>query len=96
MLFPPVDRVDHIWSIVAHAVARNQLGLGAKVSPKLEHPETGSRLICIYTYDFSNKEDVMRVLRKLRDLGLVRRNERPPIYYKCGKPYQLSRCGECI
>lgn len=95
MLFPPVDRVDHIWSIVAHAVARNQLGLGAKVSPKLEHPETGSRLICIYTYDFSNVEDVIRVLHKLRELGLVLANRRP-IYYKCGKPYQLYRCGECI
>ncbi|ELR09925.1 hypothetical protein VC83_07238 [Pseudogymnoascus destructans] len=83
MLFPPVDRVNHIWSIVAHAVATGQLGLGAKVSPKLDHPETGSRLICIYTDDFSNIEDVIRVLRKLRELGLVPRNERPPIYYKC-------------
>lgn len=95
MLFPPLDRVNHIWSVVAHAVTTGQLGLGAKVSPKLGHLETGSRLICIYTYDFSNREDVIRVLRTLRDLGIVRRNE-TPIYYKCGKPYQLSRCDEYI
>ncbi|OBT58861.1 hypothetical protein VE04_00908 [Pseudogymnoascus sp. 24MN13] len=82
MLFPPLDRVNHIWSVVAHAVATGHLGLGAKVSPKLGHLETGRKLICIYTYDFSNIEDVIRVLHTLRDPGLVRRNE-TPIYYKC-------------
>ncbi|OBT90011.1 hypothetical protein VE02_01597 [Pseudogymnoascus sp. 03VT05] len=83
MLFSSVDRVDHIWSIVAHAVATNQLGPGATVSPKLKHPETGSRLICIYTYDFSDTEDIIRGLHKLRELGLVAPNEWPPRYYNC-------------
>ena len=91
MLFPLVDRVNHIWSIVAHAVATNQLGTGAKVSQKLEHPETKSRLICIYTGDFSDKEDVIRVLHKMKELGLV--PSKRPIYYKCGKLFKLFRRG---
>jgi hypothetical protein len=86
MLFPPVDRVNHVWLIIAHAVATNQLGIGAKVSPKFEHPETKSRLICVYTDDFSNKEDVIRVLQKLKELGLV--PGKKPIYYKCGKSFK--------
>lgn len=85
MLFPPVHQVNHAWSIIAHAVATNQLGIGTKVSPKREDPETRSRLICIYTDDFSDKEDVIRVLRKLKELGLVSCGR--PIYYKCGKPF---------
>jgi hypothetical protein len=79
--------VSHAWEIVAHAVATNQLGLGAKVSPKREDPETGNRLICIYTDDFSDKEDVIRVLRKIKELGLLPHGR--PIYYKCGKPIVL-------
>ncbi|KFX91971.1 hypothetical protein V490_05616 [Pseudogymnoascus sp. VKM F-3557] len=81
MLFPLVHEVDHVWSIIAHAVAANQLGTGAKVSPKREDPETRSRLICIYTHDFSDTEDVIRVLQKLKELGLVPCGS--TIYYKC-------------
>lgn len=90
MLFPPVHQVNHTWSIVAYAVATGQLGIGAKVSPKRVDPETRSRLICIYTDDFSNKEDVIRVLRKLKELGLVSCGR--PIYYKCGKPFEMFSC----
>lgn len=41
------------------------------------------RLICVYTMDFNDMEDVGRVVRKMRDLGLV--ETKKPIYYKCGK-----------
>ncbi|KFY47515.1 hypothetical protein V496_10606 [Pseudogymnoascus sp. VKM F-4515 (FW-2607)] len=88
MLFPPVHQVNHIWPIIAHAVATGQLGIGAKVSPKRVDPETRSRLICIYTDDFSNKDDVIRVLRKLKELGLVSCGR--PIYYKCDAYTHLS------
>ncbi|OBT65692.1 hypothetical protein VE03_03380 [Pseudogymnoascus sp. 23342-1-I1] len=92
MLFPPVHQVNHTWSIIAHAVATGQLGVGAKVSPKREDPETRSRLICIYTDDFSNKEAVIRVLWKLKDLGLVSCGS--PIYYKCDGDYDGSHTTE--
>jgi len=39
------------------------------------------RLICIYTKDFSDMQDVGRVVRKMRDLGLI--ETRKAIYYKC-------------
>lgn len=92
MLFPPVHEADYVWAIIAHAVAANQLGVGAKVSPKREDPETRNRLICIYTDDFSDTEDVIRVLHKLKELGLVSCGR--TIYYKCGKPPTLF--GHCV
>jgi len=36
-------------------------------------------LICIYTKDFNNREDVKRVVAKLKDLGCFMGQ---PIYYK--------------
>lgn len=82
MLFPTVDRVDAYWSAVVGAVDKGELGPVAKVATS-EGDENGrSRLICVYTRDFEDKEDVKRVLMGLVNLGLVKEAERP-IYYKC-------------
>jgi hypothetical protein len=86
MLFPEPRVVDDVWGVVARATAANELGSAAKVAPK--DPNEGrvgaARLICVYTRDFRDKDDVGRVLARLRELGLVRVNARP-IYYKCGE-----------
>jgi Domain of unknown function (DUF1917) len=39
-------------------------------------------LVCVYTKDFIDKEDVKRVIVKLVELGLVSRR---PVSYKCGE-----------
>ena len=56
---------------------------------------TGQRLICIYTSDFSDKEEILRVLRAIKDLGLINidgmgeigttgcAGSLKQIYYKC-------------
>ncbi|KAB5542624.1 hypothetical protein GE09DRAFT_1135874 [Coniochaeta sp. 2T2.1] len=80
MLFPHPSYVDDVWTVVARATAASELGVGAKVAP---NDGTGSaRLICIYTVDFRDKDDIARVLKRMRELELVRANGRP-IYYKC-------------
>jgi hypothetical protein len=83
MLFTSPQRVNETWAIVAHAVATNQLGQLAKVAPRDASSSRTERLICIYTKDFSDKEDVVRVLRKIKDLDLI--DSGKGIYYKCGK-----------
>ena len=40
-----------------------------------------SRLICVYTHDFGDVEDVKRVVSKLVDIGLVGKGPRS-VYYK--------------
>jgi len=81
MLFPKVDDVPRYWYKVAEATADNRLGIGAKISTGLDG-DRKERLICVYTKDFSDMDDVRRVLQALVDIGLVPEDGRG-IYYKC-------------
>lgn len=85
LLFCTESEVNDVWSIVAHNTATGELGMAAKVASwNVESDDRTSRVICVYTKDFTDLDDVGRVLRKLRDLGLVTARGRA-IYYKCGK-----------
>jgi hypothetical protein len=87
MLFPPPDLIDVTWSLIARHTARNSLGVAAKVAPRDVENDPYSqepRLICIYTKDFSDETDVLRVLQKLRELGLVDLRKKA-VYYKMGE-----------
>lgn len=92
MLFPMPNDVDRVWRIVAQATWEGKLGVTAKVATKSdgqEAPERAAqRLICIYTYNFSDEDDVKRVLLSMRELGLLdNEGDHPeaarPVYYKC-------------
>ncbi|KAJ5115021.1 hypothetical protein NUU61_000780 [Penicillium alfredii] len=80
MLFPTVDRADAVWAAVVKALEKGELGDVAKVAT--DDGSGHARLICVYTNDFEDMEDVKRVLRGLVDAGLVEEQARP-IYYKC-------------
>jgi hypothetical protein len=89
-MFCPSNEVNTVWSVVARHTAEGDLGIAAKVAPDAN--DGNARLICVYTENFNDMEDVTRVIRKMKDLGLVSSRERP-IYYKCGKPcYQIMQC----
>ncbi|KAL4921799.1 hypothetical protein BDW62DRAFT_207995 [Aspergillus aurantiobrunneus] len=79
MMFITTDRVDSYWGAVAEATMQGHLGIAAKVAT--DDGEGRARLIAIYTKDYEDREDVKRVLRKLAEMNLVRKGERP-IYYK--------------
>lgn len=82
MIFPGPEEVNEVWHVVAKATANNQLGISSKVAPDSGDDRKG-RLVCIYTEDFRDMDDVRRVLLKLKDLGLVLKSK--AIFYKCGK-----------
>ncbi|KAJ5357621.1 Protein of unknown function DUF1917 [Penicillium brevicompactum] len=79
MLFPTPDEVDETWATIARAMDKGELGDTAKVAPN--DGSGHSPLICVYTVDFADVEDVKRVAKKLVDLGLVGKGPRP-IFYK--------------
>ncbi|OQE37404.1 hypothetical protein PENCOP_c010G03613 [Penicillium coprophilum] len=81
MLFPTVDRVDEFWGIVVRAMEKGELGDAAKVATDDGSGSGQSRLICVYTPDFGDVEDVKRVVSKLVDIGLVGKGPRG-VYYK--------------
>ncbi|KAJ8116298.1 hypothetical protein OPT61_g2241 [Boeremia exigua] len=77
MLFPKDKEVTQTWRIVVEAVITDRLGPMAKVAPEDGKDE---RLICVYTKDFRNEDDVLRVLKELEDMDLLRHDR--SIYYK--------------
>ena len=82
MLFVSVDKVNEIWGLVANAVAEGELGHAAKVGVDDGSGDKKARLICIYTQDCADQEDVKRVLHRLDGLGLVSIGNPRGIYYK--------------
>jgi hypothetical protein len=74
LIFVGNDEVDELWAIVSEAVEEGKLGNQAKVSTAKPNPlsqDPARRVICIYTYDYADKKDVMRVRRELRRLGVT-------------------------
>lgn len=77
-----------MWAKVARATANGELGIAAKISPQ-EEPDR-HRLLCIYTRDFNDKDDVARVLHQLQELGLVHEEQKRQICYKTGRYTTLT------
>lgn len=83
MLFPTVNNVPRTWRTICEAVSENRLGPEAKLATGSNKAEDdGIRVICVYTKDFRDVEDIERVVRALDDLGLLPRDGNRSIYYK--------------
>ena len=80
MLFPAPEDYPRCWRLVVEATSEGKLGLTSKAATF--DPVNPIGLICVYTYDFTDTDDVRRVLEGLVNLGLCRADAKP-IYYKC-------------
>jgi hypothetical protein len=78
MLFPTEEAGPRMWLKVVEAVISNKLGTAAKIAS-----DGPTRLICIYTRDFSDVADVKRVVEAMAELDLTSKDATRPIYYKC-------------
>ena len=74
-MFVDEEDVDAVWEKVATATLSGRLGCAAKVATAWPNPlaRSSKRVICVYTCDFTDHEDVTRVLVVLRDLGFKER-----------------------
>lgn len=68
MLFLSLEDLDRVWRLVVDGVIKNRLGPAAKVTP--DEGRSGERLICVYTKDFRDEDDIRRVLRELVSIGV--------------------------
>ncbi|KAF2835660.1 DUF1917-domain-containing protein [Patellaria atrata CBS 101060] len=83
MLFPMAADVIRTWRAVSEAIINARLGPSAKIATiGPDRDPAGGRLICIYTKDFSDVDDVRRVLNELVLMGLVKADAPRGIYYK--------------
>lgn len=74
LLFVPIAQIDDIWQKIASAVEQGLLGGSAKVATAFPNPhqrDPNKRVICVYTYDCTDEEDVRRVRQRLRELGFT-------------------------
>jgi hypothetical protein len=80
LLYVPVINIDESWQTIARETETNLLGTSSKAATARSNPnETNKRVkvICVYTADCRDIEDVRRVLSRLRNLGFTGR-----LYYK--------------
>ncbi len=74
LVFVPLSQIDDVWAKVKRATEEGRLGSSAKVATARPNPNTTSpdrRVICVFTYDWTDEEDVRRVRQELRDLGIT-------------------------
>ncbi|USP77542.1 uncharacterized protein yc1106_04816 [Curvularia clavata] len=76
LLVKKVD-VDRVWKQIVDGVIGNQLGCSCKMTTSDRSDEC---LVCVYTKDFEDTKDVLRVLQGLERIGLV--SAAKVIYYK--------------
>jgi hypothetical protein len=94
MLFPKVHEVNEVWRQVCEGVEANRLGIAAKVSTSCQVAGDPTRLVCVYTKDFTDVEDVKRVLHALVEMGLVAADMPRGIAYKCDAYTYLNIYGK--
>ena len=75
LIFQEPDLVDAVWTKVRNATVALELGISAKVSTAKPNPDSrdNRKVIYVYTKDWADESDVLRVREKLRELGFVDR-----------------------
>jgi hypothetical protein len=82
LIYVQKEDADSIWDRIARATAHGKLGCGSKISPVgyIQQPTT---VICVYVKDSTDKQEVQRVLKVLRDdMGITEslRSFKPDIF----------------
>jgi hypothetical protein len=72
LVFVLPAEIDNWWTQIKHATEQGRLGIQAKAATAHDNPlaTSSAKLICVYTRDWLDHEDVRRVLRGLRGLGI--------------------------
>lgn len=76
LIFVPVERVDQMWLKIKSATEAGKLGEMSKVATAKDNPNainSSIKVICVYTYDWVDEKDVMRIREELRQLGVTRK-----------------------
>lgn len=63
LIFVPVLNIDAVWECIRLATEAGKLGDSAKTATAMPNPnavDQTKKVICIYTYDWQDKEDVWR------------------------------------
>lgn len=75
LIFQEPGLADEAWKKVRNATVALELGISAKVSTSKPNPESrdNRKVIYVYTKNWADETDVMRVREVLRTLGFIER-----------------------
>ncbi len=76
LLFVPFQKLDQTWKLIAEETVAGQLGIESKAATAKPNPiakNSWIKVVCVYTYDLSDVEDVMRVRKRLRTIGFEKK-----------------------
>ena len=73
LFFVAEKHIDDTWKNVKKAVEHGKLWRAAKSSTAWRSKEDGIYVVCVYTYDYDDEPDVMRIRAYLREMGFKRR-----------------------
>lgn len=76
LLFVNSRNLGFVWNKIKKAVEEGKLGGSAKAarSGRVYPAEISNvKVICVYTYDWTDSQDVKRIREELRNLGITRK-----------------------
>lgn len=76
LIFVPLKQLDEKWLLIANATTAGLLGIESKAATAKSNGLAQNKwikVICVYTYNSTDKIDVMRVRDQLRILGFIKK-----------------------
>ena len=73
LVFVHIHNVDSVWEKIKLATENGLLGDSSKVATAKPNPNAKNnnmKVICVYSYDYTDKDDVMRIREWLRKIGI--------------------------
>lgn len=76
LIYTSFKNLDQTWKVIAAETAAGRLGISAKAAtdkPNGLAKNPWIKVICVYTYDSSDTQDVMRIRLRLREIGFTKK-----------------------
>lgn len=76
LVFVNFDEVDNVWDKIKTSTQSGKLGGSSKVATAKLNPnatDTKTKVICVYTYDWTDEDDIRRIREELRALGITKK-----------------------
>ncbi|MGD0070900.1 MAG: putative phosphothreonine lyase domain-containing protein [Candidatus Bathyarchaeia archaeon] len=76
LIFVDKRDVDRVWNTIRKATEDGLLGDSSKVATAKPNPhatDQDKKVICVYTYDWTDEKDIKRVREELRKLSITNR-----------------------
>lgn len=100
LLFFPCLVASRAWTLIKESTVQGVLGFSAKIArqdqtsqPKIRSSSSLEHVACVYTKDWKDHADVLRIARALVEIGVVALQASPSLYYKADEQTRRNISG---